>query len=188
VREARGPEERLRTALLDGFELANERVLALGRGAATTLAAVEVVAGTIRTYHVGDSLILVVGGRGRIKWRTVAHSPVGYGLEAGLLDEEDALAHDERHLVSNVLGSTEMRIEIGPPLELAPRDTVLLASDGLADNLHIDDIVAGLRDRDLGRAVVDLADRAGRRMVSTGEAPLPGKPDDLTLVAYRPSP
>ena len=32
-------------------------------------------------------MILLTGGRGKIKLQTIAHSPVGYGLEAGLLDE-----------------------------------------------------------------------------------------------------
>ncbi len=57
-------DDGLRSAILDGFERANERVAELGGGAATTLAAVEIDAATIRPYHVGDSMILVVGQRG----------------------------------------------------------------------------------------------------------------------------
>ena len=59
--------------------------------------------------------------------RTVAHSPVGYAEEAGLLDREEAIHHAHRHLVSNMLGMPEMHIEVGPPLTLDARDTIVLA-------------------------------------------------------------
>ena len=77
--------------------------------------------------------VLVTGGLGKIKLLTVSHSPVGMALESGLLDEAEAMHHEERHIVSNVVGSAGMRIEIGAKRKLAPRDTVLLASDGLAE-------------------------------------------------------
>ena len=103
----------LRDAILNGFEDANGAVQALGIGAATTLAVVEVKENIVRPYHVGDSMILVVGQRGKIKLQSVPHSPVGYGVESGLLDEKEAMYHEERHLVSNVVGSPDMRIESG---------------------------------------------------------------------------
>ena len=140
-----GEEELLRTAILDGMERANRAVRELAPGAATTLAVVQVEGRIIRPYHVGDSLILVTGGRGSIKLQTIPHSPVGYGVEAGLLDEEAAIRHEDRHFVSNMVGTPEMRIEIGAPLELARRDTLLLASDGLSDNLLIHEIVERIR-------------------------------------------
>lgn len=174
----------LRTAVLNGVEQANSAVHALGIGTATTLAVVEVQGQTVRPYHVGDSMILVVGQRGKIKLQTTSHSPVGYGVEAGLLDEREAMHHEDRHLVSNVIGDPDMKIEIGPVLSLAPRDTVLLASDGLFDNLHIDEIVATIRKGPLDTAVQCLADNARKRM-TTQAADQPSKPDDLTILAFR---
>jgi len=135
----------LRDAILNGFERANREVRRLPGAAATTLAVVEIQEDLVRPYHVGDSAILLMGQRGRIKLRTVSHSPVGFAVEAGLLDEADALQHDDRHLVSNVLGGPDMRIEVGSVLHLAARDTLLLASDGLADNLHTAEIVECVR-------------------------------------------
>jgi serine/threonine protein phosphatase PrpC len=142
------PDEKevdLRAAILDGIERANGAVQELGIGAATTLAAVELCGRWARPYHVGDSMILVVGQRGKIKLQTVAHSPVGFALEAGVIDERDALHHEERHVVSNVLGTRDMCIEVGSALCLARRDTLLIASDGLFDNLHVDEIVERIR-------------------------------------------
>ena len=138
----------------------------------------------VRPYHVGDSMILVVGGRGKVKLQNIPHSPVGYGVEAGLLDEAEAMHHDQRHLVSNVVGSPDMRIEIGPPLELAPRDTLILASDGLSDNLHVEEIIERLRRGSLEQVSERLISDALARMQSPAEG-RPSKADDLTLVSFR---
>ena len=176
--------EELRTAILNGFEQANRDVQTLGGGAATTLAVVEIHDGAVRPYHVGDSAILVTGQRGRVKLQTVCHSPVGYAVEAGMLDELEAMYHEERHVVSNVIGRPDMRIEIGSPLELAARDTLLVATDGLFDNLHLPEIVERLRKGALPAAVDDLAGHSRQRMQEPTDGQ-PSKPDDLTLVAFR---
>jgi serine/threonine protein phosphatase PrpC len=129
-------------------------------------------------------MILAVGQRGRVKLQTVSHSPVGYAYEAGLLDETEAMHHEDRHLVSNVIGSPDMRIEIGPPVCLAPRDTLLLASDGLLDNLYNDEIVERARKGPLKGVVHSLAGACRERMTHPQQG-APSKPDDLTLVVFR---
>jgi serine/threonine protein phosphatase PrpC len=179
-----GDEFLLRAAIVNGIEEANRRIMDTGVGAATTLAVLEVSGCHVRPYHVGDSTIVLVGGRGKLKWQTVPHSPVGFAIEAGILDEEEAMHHQDRHIVSNVVGSAEMRIEIGPEVRLAPRDTVVLASDGLLDNLTIDEIVARVRKGPLDKAVRRLAADSRRRMTCPEEGQ-PNKPDDTTIVAYR---
>ena len=177
--------EPLRDGILTGIERANRAVLDLGIGAVTTLAVAEISDHTVRTYHVGDSVILVVGQRGKIKLQTVSHSPVGYAVEAGVLDEGEAMHHEERHLVSNFIGTADMRVEMGSSLQLAPRDTVLLASDGLADNLRTEEIVAAMRIGALPGPLEQLVERTTRRMLTeAGEQPC--KPDDLSILLYRP--
>jgi len=185
--EARAEGFMLRTAIMNGIERANQAVCELGSGAATTLAAVEIQQGRIRPYHVGDSLILLVGQRGRIKLETVSHSPVGFAVEAGLLDASEAIHHEDRHFVSNTLGAPDMSIEVGSARTLASRDTLLLASDGLSDNLHVAEIAEHLRRGALLDACENLAATARRRMYVPAEGE-PSKPDDLTLIAYRPRP
>jgi PPM family protein phosphatase len=181
---ARGEDGSLRSAILDGLDAANRAVLDLGLGAAATLAAVAIEGRHVRVYHVGDTAALVVGQRGRLKLQTVSHSPVGYAVEAGVLDEKEALHHEERHLVSNMVGAPDMRIEMGSPLELAPRDTLLVASDGLFDNLGVGEIVALVRKGPLERCAAALA-RAGRRRMLEPSPGHPSKPDDLTFVLFR---
>jgi len=182
--EARREGWPLRTAVLNGIERANEAIHDLGIGAGTTLAVVEIAGGAIRPYHVGDSMVLLIGQRGRLKLQTVAHSPVGFAVEAGWLDEGEAMHHEERHLVSNVLGAPDMRIEVGSQRRLAPRDTLLIASDGLSDNLRTNEIAALLRTGPLDAACERLAELARARMQAPGEGE-PSKPDDLTFVAFR---
>ena len=176
--------ENLRSAIINGFEMADRAISDLGTGAAATLAVVEIQRTQMRAYHAGDSMVLVTGQRGRIKWLTIPHSPVGYAVEAGLLDRGEALHHEDLHLVSNLLGTQDMRIELGATVELAPRDTVVLASDGLGDNLHLDEIIECVRKGPLHRAVDQLADLGRKRMESPAEG-APSKPDDLTFIAIR---
>ncbi|BCX46698.1 serine/threonine phosphatase [Haloferula helveola] len=178
------PAKPVRAAILDGIEGANAEIHRDLPGSGTTLAAVEITGTAMRGYHIGDSSIFVVGQRGKLKLRSVSHSPVGFAVEAGLLGEDEALLHDELHLVSNMVGSPEMRIELGAPLELARFDTVLVASDGLTDNLTVSEIIESIRKGPLREGVARLVELALSRMNSedTGQ---PGKPDDLSLIAYR---
>lgn len=174
----------LRSAILNGIEAANRDVLDLGRGAATTIAVVEITAAAIRPYHVGDTGILAFGGRGKMKLQTTAHSPVGYGVEAGLIDETDAMHHEDRHVVSNVVGASDLRIEIGSETKLAQRDTVLIASDGLFDNLHLKEIVDLARKGPVNKACSALQRTAWQRMTEPTDG-APSKADDLTIIVCR---
>jgi serine/threonine protein phosphatase PrpC len=174
----------LRTAILNGIEAANRDVLELGRGAATTLAVIELTGSTIRPYHVGDSAILAFGQRGKMKLQTTSHSPVGYGVEAGLIDAADAIHHEDRHVVSNVVGTPDIRIEIGSERELADRDTVIIASDGLFDNLHMPEIIELARKGPVQKACQALQALARQRMNEAADGQ-PSKADDLTIIVCR---
>jgi len=175
----------LRAAILDGIEEANRAVMGLGTGGGTTLAVVEVQPEAIRSYHVGDSAVMVFGGRGKLKFQTVDHSPVGYAVEAALLAREEALAHDERHLVSNIVGSPEMHVTISSTVPIRPRDTVVLATDGVTDNLRQEEIIARARKGPLAEVAGNLVADALRRMQQPADDH-PSKPDDLTFIVYRP--
>jgi len=177
-------ESGFREAVLNGIETGSNEVLALGIGAASTVAAMELQGDRFRPYHVGDSMILVIGQRGKLKLQTVSHSPVGYAVEAGMLDEQEAMHHDERHLVSNMVGDPDMHIQVGSELRLATRDTVVIASDGLYDNLYVDEIVAIVRAGPLQRAATRLAQACHYRMQQPQEGH-PSKPDDLTFILFR---
>lgn len=177
-------EPSLRGAILDGIEQANQAVLALGTGAATTLIVAEIQVDLVRTFHVGDSQALLVGQRGRLKLETLSHSPTGYAVESGIMHPEQAITHEDRHLVSNLVGSADMRIEIGPAVTISARDTLLLATDGLFDNLRIDEITEDIRTGSVQDAVRRAACHCRRRMGRPNNGH-PSKPDDLTIILYR---
>ena len=170
----------LRELILNGIDLANSRILALESGAATTMVIVEVTGRLVRSYQVGDSFALVMGQRGRVKYQTMSHSPVGYALEAGLLSEEEALQADDRHIVSNVVGCTDMRVDIGPVIELASKDTLVLASDGLTDNIAVSDIVEQARKGKIVDAGTGLLESVLGCMATPS-----GSVDDVTTVLFR---
>lgn len=174
----------LRHAILDGIEHGHREVTDLPSDAGTTLALVDIGPHHVRSYHVGDSAILITGQRGKLKLQTVPHSPTGYAIEAGVMNEEEALAHADRHLILNAVGLDNMHIELGAELSLAARDTLVLASDGLTDNLATDEIVEAVRIGSLERAAGRLADMAAERMAGL-DARKPSKPDDLSFVLFR---
>lgn len=174
--------ETQRDLILNAIEKSNQDVLALNSGA--VVAVVEVNKNILRSYHVGDAEILVTGQRGKIKLRTVSHSPVGYGVEAGLLDQQEALHHDERHLLLNMIGCQHMRIEVGAPVPLARHDTVLLASDGVFDNMRVEEIVEIIRAGTLQQAMTHLAELCRQRM-ALPDQDNPSKPDDMTFILLR---
>lgn len=184
LRDVSPSRDDARAAILEGIDHANDAILALGVGAATTLAIVEVNERVIRSYHVGDSDVLVVGNRGKVKLQTVSHSPVGFAVESGMLDEVEAMSHEHRHIVSNVLGTSEMRVEVGPPLPLAARDTLLLTTDGLSDNLNITQIIDRIRRGPIRRAARALAQDTHTQMCQPPSRGV-SKPDDLTFILFR---
>ena len=174
----------LRNAILNGIEAANSAVQQLGNGSATTLTVVTIEGLAARAYQIGDSEALIVGQRGVLKLQTPVHSPTGLAVEAGFLDQREALHHEERHLVSNFLGTPDMRIDMGGAVTLRPRDTVLIASDGLMDNVHAEETIERIRKGPLARAADNLVSLARRRMAGDATTQ-PSKPDDLSLILFR---
>ena len=163
------------------FELANEAVHKM-RGPACTLVVALISEGALTTLHAGDSQAMVIGGRGKLKHITTPHTVAGLGERAGLLEGEEVESHPERHVVTNALGDKVVRMERTSWGELADLDTVLLASDGLFDNLSAPDIAAKMWGGELLERVVSIAEASRARMESDDEA---AKPDDLTIVAWR---
>lgn len=173
----------LTSAVLAGFDRANEAVADLRVGAGSTLTAVLISEGVARVFHAGDSPSVVVGQRGAIRFATLPHSLVGFGVEAGLINASEAQAHEDSGVVLNVLGFPEMFVHVGPPVDLRPMDTVLVASDGLSDNLTLDQISSACRVGNAAQALGKLVDLTSRAMTDSPT----GHPDDLSIAMYRPT-
>jgi len=179
--EESGP---LREAILLGIEEANRFICDLAIGAATTVAVAEIQGMKLRPYHAGDTQVLAFGRGGEVKHLSVPHSPTGYAVQMGFLDERQAMAHEDRHLLFNVVGIPDMRIEMGMEIDMAAGDTVLVGCDGLFDNLEPGEVVRVMGEGSLADGTRDLVETCLERMSGT-DAGKPCKPDDLTVVAYR---
>ena len=172
-------------AIVGALERANAELLSGGLGSAATFAAAAIMADSVHTYHVGDSEILIVGQRGKVEHRIVPHSPTGFAVQAGILNQDDALHHDFRHILLNVVGTEHMKIEIEGAIALKQRDTVLVATDGVLDNLYLGEIIEVIRCGALSSSADALIEQASARMTGW-DAKLPSKPDDIAVVMFRP--
>ena len=167
------------------LESVNESLVSGHSGSGTTVSVVKIEHRSIRSYHVGDSATMVIGRRGRIKFQTSPHSPVGIAEVNRELDEKAAMIHPNRHVISNIIGMPDMWIEIGGPIQLADLDTVILASDGLWDNLYRDEVVRLVGNRSLIEAADGIFRMVTERMKREPGSEF-GKPDDLSFILYRP--
>jgi len=167
--------------IVAALEGANAALVEATGNPAATVAVVTVFDGELRTYHAGDAEFLVVGQRGRIKLHTIKHGPVGYAEAAGMLEEDAARRHDERHLISNMVGMTGMRIEMNTAVSLSAFDTVVVGSDGLFDKLSRDEIAQIVRAGPLVDATVALEAAVDARAADDGHG------DDCTFVLFRQS-
>ncbi len=185
LREVEDEDARVRTAILDGIETANRQLLELGTGTATTLVVADIRGQLVRIFHVGDSAAWLCGQRGVIKFQTTPHSPIGFAVEAGLMDEDEALDHEDLNIISNVIGTNDMRMEIGSKTPMASLDTLLIASDGLFDNVLQDEIIEIIRTGTVAEGVAQLCHLAQERMAGSVQDK-PSKPDDFSAILFRP--
>jgi serine/threonine protein phosphatase PrpC len=160
--------------ITQSFDIANQRILELGIGAATTLVVGELQGKTCRFYHAGDSMGLILGSRGKCKWATLQHNQRGHGIESGMVAPQDPELLAVNHIVTNYLGTPAMRIEVSPAVELDPKDRIMLMSDGISDNLKLNLIPNGSR----AVFLCDWIDARVRACMGTES----GKPDDAALI------
>lgn len=176
------PRQR-RLEIIEAIEKSNDDIMGAYPGAATTLVIAEVSRDMTRVYFAGDSICLVIGGRGKLKYRTYGHNPVDLGIQAGILSEDDYDEHGMRHYVTNILGSKQLHIECSVAINLDPQDTVLICSDGLYDNIKIEEICEFVGGKNIDDAAESLYRLAKTRMSS--EQQDYSKYDDLSFVLYQ---
>lgn len=174
----------LRRAIIGGLTRASRLIQSKYPEAGSTVALTILNGTTVTTCHAGDSETLICNQRGKLKMHTVPHSPVGRARALGLLSERDAMFHDYRHVVSNAVGLPDFALEFGKPRQLHRRDTLLLASDGLYDNLFTHEILSTISSGSLLGAANQLVKKSQERMCCAPSG-APRKPDDLSLVMFR---
>ncbi len=159
------------------FDDANQRVIDLKKGSGSTIVVAELRGNKVRFYNVGDSLGLVLGGKGKIKCQTVQHTKFGYGVESGLIKNTQTNNHRYGSELNNYLGSPSMRVDVGIEFTLASQDMVLLMSDGLYDHVDFTAIRPAGSCLEFCQSIVA---EAIRNMESTS-----GRHDDMSIILFQ---
>ena len=147
------------------------------RGMGTTLTAVALVGGdegkdTLALANVGDSRAYVYSD-GRLFQVTADHSLAEERMRHGEMTEAEAAVHPQRHILTRALGvSSEVEADMWE-LALRSGDRVLLCSDGLSNEVGMDEISDILGD------VGDPAEAAARLVEAANEH---GGADNITVI------
>lgn len=108
-------------------------------GMGTTMTLVDLVDGTARIAHVGDSRCYLIRD-GDMRRLTRDHTVATEYLERGTITPEEVATHPQRHVLTRALGLQEKVTvdEFEEPVE--PGDRLLLCSDGLNGMINDDQI------------------------------------------------
>lgn len=123
---------------LSMIERANQKIIDLKAGSRSTLAMLAIEADWVRMYNVGDSEVIYWNSVGREIYSNTPHSLVGYSVEAGIIEQHQSLDEPNRHIVTNLMGDSAIKIESTTKMEIKSGHTILLGSDGVFDNLSHD--------------------------------------------------
>jgi len=168
--------------LLDGLLTAHGKIRDYARrhprfvGMGTTCTAASVARSHLYFAHIGDSRLYLIR-EGKIRKLTRDHSYVGRLVESGLIAQDDAEAHPQRHILTAALGVGD---EVSPdtplhPVPLSPGDLLILCTDGLWGVLG---------DAELCEQVVDEPPMtACRKLVALARDR--GAPDNVTVQVLR---
>lgn len=133
-----------------------------GMGTTLTLALFD-EEGQMRIGHVGDSRLYLLRD-GSLQQITVDHTWVTEMQRRGQLSSEQAANHPRKHLLTRVLGMTQVEID-ETQIPLQGGDRVLVCSDGLTTMLDDEAVAAILIEAetpsDAAWALVEAANAAG---------------------------
>ncbi len=124
-------------------------------------------------YQVGDSRAYLIDDN--ITQITKDHSLVQFMVDSGQITSEEAAQHPSKNVITRALGTDEdVEIDIYE-IQLNPTDRILLCSDGLTDELQIDEIQTIVKsEKSLRKAVYKLIEAANKN----------GGHDNVTAVLF----
>ena len=117
------------------------------QGMGTTITLLLIIKDVAIMGHVGDSRCYFLKSHHELVQMSEDQTYVGYLLRTGQITPEEALTHPKRHVLMNALGvypSASIDIKVFPYLN----EEVLLCSDGLYNNVPIEDITAIVKGSD----------------------------------------
>lgn len=175
-RGLRGPEllrDTLSRANWDIWDKARRHARYRGMGTTLVLAMLEGSEWVLA--NVGDSRIYLFR-EGRLALLTSDHTMVQEMVRGGLITEEQAARHPQRHLITRAMGVDDLVEPDIVRLGAQPGDVMLLCSDGLTDTLTAEDILVLL-------SLPESLEKQARRLISVANQR--GGPDNVTVVLAR---
>jgi len=131
-------------------------------------------------FNVGDSRVYRwVGDDARMERISVDHSVVQELMDAGMIDEDGARRHPDRHVITRALGADD---EVQAEAWLLPAthpQTFLICSDGLTKELDDSRIAELIAPLEFGEAPDATVDRLLRAALAAGGA------DNISVVLVR---
>jgi serine/threonine protein phosphatase PrpC len=171
-----------RETLIEGFLQAHRRIQEHAAsspdldGMATTCTSAILRDGQLTVGHIGDSRLYLIRD-GRAQQISRDHTVVNELLREGVITPEQALTHENLHVLTTALGVGHTLGADFPeePLALQPEDILLFCSDGLHGLLNDDELVSVTVDQPLTEACAELIAWAKVR----------GGPDNITIQLVR---
>jgi len=169
--------------LLRAIEAANRKIHdeamrdPASRGMGATIVAVQITGSRLSLAHVGDSRAYLLRAN-VLEQLTADHSLVAEQVRHGLMTHQQAAASELQSVLTRALGMEE-NVEIDvDEIELLPRDSLLLCSDGLTRMLPETEIAGILEDAPNARMAAErLVQRANEC----------GGHDNVTVIVIRDS-
>jgi serine/threonine protein phosphatase PrpC len=167
------------TILIRAFGRAQQAILAEGdanselNDMGTTCTAAIVNAGKLTFGHIGDTRLYLLQNA-ILRQLTEDHSLVNQLVRAGELTPEEAETHEKRNILTAALGMRSRQVSAdfsAKPIELAPGDVIVLASDGLHGVVKAEEIAQAIASQPPYEACHALVDLARER----------GGPDNITI-------
>jgi protein phosphatase len=166
------------SALLAGLQAAHAGIQQTANananlcGMGTTCTAISLANDRLYYAHVGDSRLYLVR-KGSLTRLTRDHAYIAAMVEQGVIDQEAAATHPQRHVLTSALGTGD-HVQADWPeaaLDLAPGDILILCTDGLWNLVGEEELLQSTSTLRPAEACKQLVALARNR----------GAPDNITL-------
>ena len=168
--------------LFDIMKTANKAILDLKAGARSTLSMLRILDDNLEFCSTGDSEMVHYNSKSKKLYSSLVHSPVGYQVEAGRIDQKSALEEEERHFLNHLLGDEFLRMSIDLTEGIKRGHCIVIGSDGLFDNFTHRQIADILFTEDFSSGFLHLCDLCKKRPEDSWL-----KIDDISFIAIRKS-